>query len=356
MKFEAFGSAWKFGSSASRSNAWILSDTRRGETIAEFAWAVLNNSCESDALSEKCRFHGKLDNCEVEVEAQNVYPFGGESVINRTTVLRDKLMEVRIDVQPGRGEVIRQFELEPIFFPGEFTTLELIKTLPECNGKFSIENVEISDGVIYESAAPWAVMLLSDADGFQIELGTGGDWWRMQGCGSTLWRIEKTANGIKVTRKVVDIADNEEIQRRPWRFNYYLAWGKKSSILPPGKDEEVLTPELKKLANSECFRAPAVRKVLRKLLRQQQENSGNVLMMLPDVKVCDDAGHLERPGKKLLRHWDLDELFALYSWGNRTLGWDRTLRIMLPEDSIFHKFPSVRYLGNPPGETALREL
>ena len=109
---------------------------------------------------------------------------------------------------------------------------------------------------------------------------------------------------------MVDIADNEEIQRRPWRFNYYLAWGKKSSILPPGKDEEVLTPELKKLANSECFRAPAVRKVLRKLLRQQQENSGNVLMMLPDVKVCDDAGHLERPGKKLLRHWDLDELFA----------------------------------------------
>ena len=118
----------------------------------------------------------------------------------------------------------------------------------------------------------------------------------------------------------------------------------------------ILTPDPAQAVNCECFQAPAVRKYLRKIVRQQQETSGNVHLNLPDVQSCDDAGHLERPGKKALRHWGLDELFALYSWGNRTLGWDRTLRIMLPEDSIFRKFPSVRYLSNPPGETALREL
>lgn len=356
MTLEAFGSAWKFGQSASRSNAWILSDTRRGETIAEFAWAVLNNSSEADALNEKCRFHGKLDNCEVEVETQNIYPFGGESLINRTAVLRDKLVEIRIDVQPGRGEVIRQFELEPLFFPGEFTELELIKTLPGAGKAFVAEKIELVPGIVYESAAPWAVMLLTDADGFQIELGTGGDWWRMLGCGNTLWQIEKTAGGFRVTRKVVDIAAEEEIQRRPWRFNYYLAWGRKTPVRAAENNESILTPELKKIAQSECFRAPAVRKVLRKLLRQQQEKSGNAVLMLPDVKVCDDAGHLERPGKKLLRHWDLDELFALYSWGNRSLGSSRDLRILLPEDSIFRKYPSIRYLSNHPGEVMLREI
>lgn len=356
MKLEAFGSAWKFSSANNRSSAWSLSDTRRGEEIAQIQWANLNNSSEADALSEKCRFHSKLDNCEVEVELQNVYPFGGESFIKRSCILRDKLAEIRVDVQPGRGEVIRQFELEPLLFSGEFAELELIKTLPPCNGKFQAEKVELTEGIIYESTDPWAVMVLTDADGFQIELGTGGDWWRMQGCGETLWRIEKNSDTVKVTRKLVNIAADQEVQRRPWRFNYYLAWGRKTAIQPPQKDELILTADLQKLAKSDCLRAPAVRKVLRKLLRQQQEGSGNVVLLLPDVKSCDDAGHLERPGKKALLHWDLDELFALYSWGNRTLGDGRSLRILLPEDSIFRKYPSVRYLANSPGETALREL
>ena len=61
MKLEAYGNSWKF-SAGSSPNSWVLSDVRKGEDIVELHPARLNNISEADALQEKCRFHGKLDN------------------------------------------------------------------------------------------------------------------------------------------------------------------------------------------------------------------------------------------------------------------------------------------------------
>ncbi len=355
MKFEAFGNAWKFGAAAERSNQWVLSDTRRGTDIAVWHWSRLNGISEADALNEKCRFHGKLDNSEVTVESQNVFPFGGESVIDRSLVLRDKLMEVRLDVKPGRGEAVRTFELEKMYFPGEFTSIKMIAKLPEPGGDFQLQTLDLPIGGKYESITPFALLVLTGEDGFQIEMGCSGDWWRMLGAGNTRWSIERSADGVAVNAKLVDISEAEDIERRPWRFNYYLSWGRCGGSLLPGR-ETVLNPALQAEVQTECFRAPAVRKLLRKLVRQQQATDNNILLKLPDVSVCDAAGHLERPGKKSLRHWDLDELFALYSWGNRALGDGRTLRIELPENSVFRRLPSSYYLSNAPGEASVREI
>lgn len=355
MKQEIFGAAWKFAAAIEKSFAWRLSDTRRNEDIALFGFGRLNKRSEADALSEKCRFHGKLDNCEAEVECANVYPFGGESVIERNISVRDKLVQICVDVKPGKGEVVRDFELEELFFPGEFVSAKIVKNLPEENAPWQLEDLPLADGVLYSAAQPWVILLLTTGDNVEIELGTGGDWWRMLGAGDCIWQIEKTSGGITVKRKVVALPDDCEVQRRSWRFNYYLAWGKNSAAALADKDALVLTPDLKKLAGSGCFRAPAVRKVLRKLLRQQLENPANVAMVLPDVVPCSDAGHLERPGKKNLLHWSLDELFALYSWGNRALGFERNLQILLPQESLFRKLPSGRYLSNTPRETFIRE-
>ena len=355
MKLEAFGDAWKFAAAGNRQSAWVLSDTLRGADIVCLNWAQLNGCSEADALNEKCRFHAKLDNAEVVVESLNVYPFGGESLIERSYSLRGKLMEVKLDVKPGKGEVVRDLELEELFFPGEFTGIEFIRSVPKPNEVWQLEKVDFTDER-WTSDSPFAVLLLTDADGFQVELGCGGDWWRMQGAGNTFWSVEKSAEGITVKRRVVAIDPEESVERRPWRFNYYIAWGRSSAArMLLDNNCEVLAPELLKSAGSECFRAPAVRKLLRKLLRHYQQQSCNIVLRLPDVKSCDDAGHLERPGKKLLRHWDLDELFALYSWGNRMLGMDRTLIVELPPESIFRKLPSGKYLAAVPGEASVRE-
>ena len=356
MSFESFGDGWKFSGASSSSAAWSLCDTRQGQELLEIRYATVNNTPEQDAICEKCRFHGKLDNTETAIESLNVYPFGGESSILRNMTLRGKLLEVRMDIKPGKGEVIRNLELEELFFPGEFAKAEIIRSVPEPGQKWQLEELPLTGEVLYESSQPFAVLLLTTGDNMQIELGSGGDWWRMHGAGDTFWSIKRTDDGITVRRRVVAIAAEEAVERRPWRFNYYVAWGKKTQmrmLVAPG--DTVITPDLLRAAQSECFQAPAVRKQLRKSVRQQQENSGNVQMILPDVKSCDDAGHLERPGKKQLRHWDLDELFALYSWANRTLGKNRTFTIELPETSIFRNLPSGRYLANPPTAAMVRE-
>ena len=198
------------------------------------------------------------------------------------------------------------------------------------------------------------MLLLTRADGIKLELGCGGDWWRTCGAGNTAWSIEKTSGAVTVKRKVIAIADDVELERRPWRFNYYIAWNRGSSAaLLPGKDDIVL--KFDPQAAGSCFAAPAVRKYLRKLIRQQLEKSGNVILEMADIKSCADASHLERPGKKALLHWDLCELFALYSWGNRALGEDRNLTIELPETSVFRTLPSGKYLANTPTEAMVRE-
>lgn len=353
MKLEAFGNGWKF-SAGNEPNSWNLLDTRQGEELLTLKQAKLNNVSEADALQEKCRFHGKLDNLEVEVESRSVYPFGGESVIDRTHNLRGNLLEVKVDIKPGRGEVVRDLELEDVVFPGEFTKVEILAPLPEPGADWQFTALPVTDGATWQNSQPFAVLLLTRTDGIKLELGCGGDWWRTCGAGNTAWSIEKNAEAVTVKRKVIAIDNDVELERRPWRFNYYIAWNRGSSaVLQPGKDDIVL--KFDPGAAGSCFAAPAVRKYLRKLIRQQLEKSGNVILEMADVKSCADASHLERPGKKALLHWDLCELFALYSWGNRALGEDRNLTIELPETSVFRTLPSGKYLANTPTEAMVRE-
>ena len=351
MNLEAFGNGWKFSASQNRKSSWQLYDNRHNFDIAVIGFARLNGSSEADAISEKCRFHGKLDNREVGVETQNVFPFGGESIINRTFTLRDKLLEVCVDFKPGRGEIIRNIELETITFDREFVKCQIIPSVPAPGEKAELQTLDLAQDVIYENAQPFAVLLLTDANNFQIELGCGGDWWRMLGAGATCWSIQKNNGVLTVKRQVVALSAEEELQRRPWRFNYYIAWGKNSAPQFPANAEKLSC----ELPDNGCFRAPAVRKILRKMVRQQLEKVGNTILTLPDIQGCDEAGHLERPGKAALRHWGLEELFALYSWGNRQLVDKGILAMELPEDSLFRTLPSGRYLAGEPGECMLRD-
>ena len=147
MNLEAFGNGWKFSASQNRKSSWQLYDNRHNSDIAVIGFARLNGSSEADAISEKCRFHGKLDNREVGVETQNVFPFGGESIINRTFTLRDKLLEVCVDFKPGRGEIIRNIELETITFDREFVKCQIIPAVPAPGEKAELQTLDLAQDV-----------------------------------------------------------------------------------------------------------------------------------------------------------------------------------------------------------------
>lgn len=357
MKLEAFGPAWKFFIPDDHSCAWTLLDTRQGEELVNIVWGKLNNISEKDALNEKCRFHSKLDNREVQIESANVYPFGGESLLERNLKLRDKLLEVCVDVKPGRGETVRSFELEDLIIPGEFSKIEIIRNLPEAGQDWQLEPLTATEDILYSAPQPWVAIVLTKVNGTILEIGIGGDYWRMQGCGDTLWQIIRNQDAVVLKSRPVALTAEETVERRPWRFSYYIAWGRNSSTrLMAEKNDITITPEVGKDLECSCFRAPSVRRTLRKFIRREQESSGNLHLILPDVTACQDAAHLERPGKKSLAHWDLEELFALYSWGNRQLGGERLLNIELPENSIFRKLPSGKYLSSIPGDCSIREI
>ncbi len=363
MKFatilEAFGSAWTFRDGDGRQSSQVLTDTRRNTVLAQFGWASLNRLSEVEALADGRRFHARLDGAEVDFETRSVYPFGGEGAIERNFVLRDGLMEVCVDVKPGRGEAVRDFELETVTFPGDWVRVELVPELPAPGGEWNWKTLAADGEILYESAAPFALLLLTAADGFQVELGAGCDWWRLTSGGiaeADAWQIRRDGAGIHVRRRMIAVPAETQIERRAWRFNYYLAWsdGRKREAL--GRFSVLPAVEPAKEAGSDCRRAPAVRKWLRKLLRRAADGDSHLELQLAAPTVCDDAGHLERPGKQSLRHWDLDEIFALYAWGNRQAGSGRVLKITLPETSCWKKMPSGRYLENtPPGAVGLRD-
>lgn len=340
-----------------RGNGWRLAlgqndvliraaDLRRNETLCEIGYACLNGLSESDALNTLRRFHGRLDRTEASLETKSLYPFGGEALIKRSFTFFDQLFTVCVDIQPGRGETVKTLELEPLTFPGSWSRIEAVKALPQPGSKWELETLDIAEGETFTAAEACSLIVLTDENQNQIEVGIGSDYWRDRGQGDVQYQIIRTAEAVTVKRRVLAFTDENLPERRPWRFSYYLAFGsRRNGYNDTVNDGALIAPDMLAEVHMLCRRAPAARRYLRKLIRQQISRASSVTLQLAEPVVCDDAGHLERPGKKALLHWDMDELIALQSWGCRTLGETGLLRIIFPADSIFRQLPSGRILA-----------
>ena len=100
------------------------------------------------------------------------------------------------------------------------------------------------------------------------------------------------------------------------------------------------------VAGLPCLASPAGRKFIRNLVRRA---SGSLVLTGAAPELCLDAAHLGRAGKGELEHFDLEDYFAFYLWGNHQLAGRGDSFTMLPAPECrFAGSAAVRNLGRAP--------
>ena len=115
-------------------------------------------------------------------------------------------------------------------------------------------------------------------------------------------------DGTLLFERAVLIYDKETvIEKRPWQFETLFAW----SVPDTGVPEESETVPV-----TGCLASRKIQRTMRHAVRCAEKS---VQLTGYEVKLCGDAAHIDRPGKKELEHLDLQDLFQLYCWANRQL-------------------------------------
>ena len=262
---------------------------------------------ELSALPEIFRLHRSEDGFSAELESRSVIPFGSEFKVERNIVITHGAASMVTSVAAcNRGEV-GNITLEPLEFPGPWAKVNYLlfgdDKLHSC--KFR-ENAEIYNG----SEIPWYIQV-EYHDGSKIEFMTGSDLWRhrsasrMEGVTAS-FRLADTDGTLVFERQLLIYGEETPIEKRPWQFETLFAWSAPCQKTAEG------TP----VAIPGCLASRPVQRALRHAVRSAQSN-----LVLTDYKaaICTDAAHLDRPGKKVLEHLDLQDLFQFYCWGNRQL-------------------------------------
>ena len=299
-------------------NSWQLTAFPAGKTVLE----LVNGSrtlmrinrgsfagfSEISALPEIFRLHRAEDGFSGSLESRSIIPFGSEFKVERDIVATDGAASMVTSVSAcNRGEV-GNITLESLEFPGPWAKVNYLlygdKKLHSC--KFR-ENGEFYNG----SELPWFIQV-EYRDGSKAEFMTGSDVWRhrsaarMEGV-SAAFRIADVEGTLTFERDLLIYAEETPVEKRPWQFETLFAWSTAADNAPAA-GKEVAVPG--------CMASRAVQKSLRHSVRSAETD-----LRLTGYKAafCDDASHLDRPGKKVLEHIDVQELFQFYCWANRQL-------------------------------------
>ena len=302
---------------AGKNTVELVSGSRCLMQIARGAFAGF---AELSALPEIFRLHRSEDGFSAELESRSVIPFGPEFKVERNIVITHGAASMVTSVAAcNRGEV-GNITLEPLEFPGPWAKVNYLlfgdDKLHSC--KFR-ENAEIYSG----SEIPWYVQV-EYHDGSKIEFMTGSDLWRhrsasrMEGVTAS-FRLADTDGTLVFERQLLIYGEETPVEKRPWQFENLFAWS-----APCQKGAEG-TP----VAIPGCLASRPVQRALRHAVRSAQSD-----LVLTDYKaaICTDAAHLDRPGKKVLEHLDLQDLFQLYCWGNRQLAKKGLALTVAPQD------------------------
>lgn len=307
-----------FTSFRTGSGNWQMTSFPAGKTVLE-----LNNDtrtlmrinrgsfagfAEISALPEIFRLHRAEDSLSASLESRSVIPFGSEFKVERDIVITDGAASMVTSVAAcNRGEV-GNITLETLEFPGPWAKVNYLlygeSKLHSC--KFR-ENGEFYSG----SELPWFIQV-EYRDGSKAEFMTGSDVWRhraasrMEGVDSS-FRIADTDGTLTFERNILIYAEETPVEKRPWQFESLFAWSTPLEDIPAGGTL---------FAVPGCLAARNVQRSLRHAVRSAETD-----LILTDYKAafCNEAAHIDRPGKKVLEHIDIQELFQFYCWGNRQL-------------------------------------
>lgn len=266
--------------------------------MAETGGVTLDGFSERSLLVRKFRRHATDDRLTTDVNLNGVIPFGGEYAVLRTWDFTGAFGLATVDL---RSAGLRNIDLDPLRFPGKWARIEWLAA----DGAHGT-------GVGYDSAVPLVKLVLTRADGAAVETGIAGDVWRHAAAGKFGRTTLTGSDGGVLLRRTLGMAADAEPDRRPKRFRYYLTG--RGSGAAAGIDFRELSPDLP----NPCLKAAPTRRLLRDLVRRL-EPGAKVALRLPEIALCDDAGHLERPNKVTLAHTGWDDAFEFYTWANRQL-------------------------------------
>lgn len=313
---------------------------KNGEKRLSFGRVLCGKFSEVGALEKKFRIHPNQDNLSADIESTNVIPFGCEYEISRDTLCASGFMRLVTDIRAVNFGRVGDVALEEVRFHGSISKV----TIFICGKDSPIEYAGNTPDVLYEGSEPILLVTVTFSDNSKIDFGCGSDVWRLRSAADmegvdALFSLKKEDEELVLVRRPLIYGAETAVEQRPWRFKSIIAWS--------GSANECSAPAGEECAgfkNAPCMLEATARRQFRRAVRRG-ETSLVCTDSLPGV--CTDAAHLEKPDKKELIHFDLEEYFTSYVWANRQLGRKgKSFRFSFG-DTVFSETAAVGKLSNP---------
>ncbi len=340
----------------------------------------LGKISEAYGIVKKNQHHQTVDGLRQSVSLSQVIPFGAEPNLKREVAFCANHATISSYIELKGNLKIDRFNIDPLFLPGSWKRIGIIP-IPACGDAIPAPQWHELDGseqLIYDETVPFLVCMLENSDGEIIEIGTGNDLWRWQSAGtvdgaSASFTVSVGAEGVSIERNVFVFAEATVMENRPWRFKWYLAWGKRGEkvdfpkisrpfavnckfSVDPDKpsvfdlstakiaDVAAVVDHDNKLVAAYCLEAAMIMKQLRKFIRSATQHCDDECLVFIGIEphICSSSSHLDRHKKASLVHWDIMSLFDFYDWALRQLAKSELkLKIMPGETSAAMELPSI---------------
>ena len=261
---------------------------------------------EALGLAEKLRRHMANDSLSATMDSENVIPFGCEYRVKRHWKFSGNIAEVTDDIHADNGGRITDLSLENIEFHGKAEKVFILFA-----GADSIQEFPAS-GVIYDGETLPLLVKVFFAGGSAADVYNGDDFWRhLCACnyagGKAHHVIEVLEDKVIWERHILNIPEETEVEKRPWRFK---------TVFAVSRNGEVSGGETS-CSFDGCFAAPAKHREFRTFIRQQKAQTDVKLAVTGKIS-CTDGSHVARSGKEVL-HGMIGELFDEYIWGTSAM-------------------------------------
>ena len=283
-----------------------------GEKVFSYGRVLCGKFSEVGALGQKFRIHPNQDSLSAEIESVNVIPFGCEYEVSRDITAASHFLKVTDDIRAVNFGRVGNVVLEEVRFPADSLELQYLVYGEETFRKVSA--AEFSSE-IYSGTEPVVMATVTLKDKSKIDFGCGSDIWRLRSAQTidgvtSLFTLGCEEDELVLRRHPLIYGEETEIEQRPWRFKSIVSWRGAE------EDSDKELTEMQSFDNAVCMLAPAARRDFRKKVRR---GSGDMLCEKSVPAMCMESSHLEKPDKKELCHFDLEEYITSYIWANRQL-------------------------------------
>ena len=362
----------------------------------------INDMPLASAVVKSCKA-GRSAGCAV-VKTAGHFPFGNQIGFEQQSVYAANHAHFTVDIKwPAQTFVRRHFDLGTVRAPGVWTRYFCLPPAQhQAEGRVPCwqeipKRAPAADKplMIGHWHRPPLAIVLENADGLRLELGTGGDLWRWEqslgyGPESGSYKLMLDASGITYIREPLMCCAEFAPPVRVYRLTWYAAWVKKHAP-PPEIPEELVAIGLDAQGNVDkktvpadgapilldfgtipaqpgwlragqpldiasgtraglCWETDSVQKRARNAIRQLRTlhpEGGTLFLRGVQPGICWDGSHLgKRPGS-LLAHWDINAILDFSEWTRKQLG--NAWKIHAESAAPWSELPSMQGLFAPNG-------